>query len=114
MKQVLVVAHDYPPSNVVGGVRPSKFVHYLPGFGWEPIVLAGRDEHPDIPGNSTAEIYHVRQWLHPLKTYYRFLERRKTLAVSPRKPAITFSSAMGRLPVQRTSSEVLSAASWTR
>ena len=66
MKKVLVVAHAYPPSNVVGAVRPSKFVHYLPGFGWEPIVLAGRDVHQDIPGNSTAEIYHVREWPHPL------------------------------------------------
>ena len=76
MKKVLVVAYDYPPRHIVGAIRPSKFVHYLPGFGWEPIVLAGRDEHPDIPGNSTAEIYHVREWPHPLKTYYRFLERR--------------------------------------
>src|SRR5437588_9592068 len=76
MKQALMVAHDYPPSNVVGAVRPSKFVHYLPGFGWEPIVLACRDGHQDIPGNSTAEIYHVREWPHPLKTYLRFMEER--------------------------------------
>src|SRR5207244_1198140 len=76
MKKVLVVAYDYPPRHIVGAIRPSKFVRYLPQFGWEPIVLAGRDGHQDIPGNSTAEIYHVREWPHPLKTYYRFLERR--------------------------------------
>src|SRR5438105_3293881 len=78
MKKVLMVAYHYPPATTVGGIRPSKFVRYLPQFGWKPIVLtvARGKLAQDLVGSSTAEIHHVREWPHPLKAYERFRMQR--------------------------------------
>ena len=38
-KNVLLVAHEFPPIGGVGVQRPFKFAQYLPEFGWHPIVL---------------------------------------------------------------------------
>jgi glycosyltransferase involved in cell wall biosynthesis len=38
-KRVLIVAFFFPPSNVVGAIRPAMFAKYLPDHGWEPTVL---------------------------------------------------------------------------
>ena len=40
MKSVLMIAYHYPPVGVSSGVhRTLKFSQYLPGHGWNPIVL---------------------------------------------------------------------------
>jgi len=39
MKKVLTVAKYFPPIGGVGTFRITKFVKYLPNFGWQPIVL---------------------------------------------------------------------------
>ena len=39
MKKVLAVAQYFPPIGGVGTFRITKFVKYLPNFGWKPIVL---------------------------------------------------------------------------
>lgn len=39
MKKVLMIAHHFPPIGGVGTFRITKFVKYLPKFGWKPIVL---------------------------------------------------------------------------
>lgn len=39
MKKVLMVLHAYPPCGAVGALRNSKFAKYLPGYGWDPIVI---------------------------------------------------------------------------
>lgn len=39
MKKVLMIAHSFPPLQVVGSQRPYKLAKYFPKFGWEPIVL---------------------------------------------------------------------------
>ena len=40
MKKVLIIAHSFPPSGIVGALRPFKFAKYLPDFGWKPIILS--------------------------------------------------------------------------
>jgi len=39
MKNVLMIAYDFPPIAKSGVQRTVKFVKYLPLFGWNPIVL---------------------------------------------------------------------------
>lgn len=39
MKKVLAIAQYFPPIGGVGTFRITKFVKYLPNFGWKPIVL---------------------------------------------------------------------------
>ncbi len=42
-KKVLIIAYYFPPLGMGGVQRVSKFVKYLPSFGWEPIVLTVKD-----------------------------------------------------------------------
>jgi len=39
MKKVLFIAYQFPPMGGSGVQRSSKFVKYLRGYGWEPVVL---------------------------------------------------------------------------
>ena len=39
MKNVLIIAHEFPPFAGSGVQRTLKFIKYLPLFGWNPIVL---------------------------------------------------------------------------
>jgi glycosyltransferase involved in cell wall biosynthesis len=40
MRRVLILAYDFPPRGATGVVRVTKFVRYLPEFGWQPTVVA--------------------------------------------------------------------------
>ena len=42
-RRVLVVAYYFPPVGGVGILRTLKYVTYLPGSGWEPVVLTARN-----------------------------------------------------------------------
>lgn len=42
-KRVLILAYYFPPLGMGGVQRVSKFVKYLPSFGWEPVVLTVKD-----------------------------------------------------------------------
>lgn len=42
-KKVLIIAYYFPPLGMGGVQRVSKFVKYLPYFGWEPVVLTVKD-----------------------------------------------------------------------
>ena len=70
-KRVLVVSFDFAPQGGTGAIRVTKFVKYLPEFGWQPIVVASdtmwnpdeslsRDVPADVP------VYRV-PWLRWLK-----------------------------------------------
>lgn len=39
MPKVLIIAYIFPPTGGSGVQRTAKFVRYLPGFGWQPLVL---------------------------------------------------------------------------
>lgn len=48
-KKVLIVSFMYPPMNNIGALRISKFVKYLPQFGWTPYVLTSGFENINPP-----------------------------------------------------------------
>ena len=39
MKRVLMITHAFPPGAGSGVIRTLKFVKYLPGNGWLPVIL---------------------------------------------------------------------------
>lgn len=39
MKKVLIISYFFPPIGGGGVLRVTKFVKYLPEFGWEPLIL---------------------------------------------------------------------------
>ncbi len=60
IKKVLIISYYWPPAGGISVLRTLKFVKYLRGFGWEPIVYAPQnanylysDENnfKDIPSN---------------------------------------------------------------
>lgn len=44
MKNVLMVAYDFPPIGWSGAQRTAKFAKYLPDFGWEPLILTVNEQ----------------------------------------------------------------------
>ena len=47
MKKVLLISYYWPPAGGPGSIRMVKFAHYLPKFGWKPIILTvQRGEFP--------------------------------------------------------------------
>ncbi|HHY55691.1 MAG TPA: glycosyltransferase family 4 protein [Chloroflexi bacterium] len=84
MKRVLIIAYYFPPIGGSGVQRPTKFVKYLPEFGWQPYVIStdrpygdgaeGYDETllADIPASvrvwrvptpQPRPVYRLAQWL---------------------------------------------------
>lgn len=70
MKRTLIIAYDFPPAGGGGVQRTTKFVKYLNGTSWSPIVLTVknplyllRDETfcQEIP--HTVEIIRANEWL---------------------------------------------------
>ena len=47
MKRVIVIAYQYPPVGGAGVQRTTKFVKYLPSWGWQPSVLTV--SNPSVP-----------------------------------------------------------------
>jgi len=76
VKRLLLVSYYYPPSPVVGAVRPSKFAAYLPAHGWDPIVVTASTGGTEARGAGAAAVHSVGEWPHPLKSYERFRARR--------------------------------------
>lgn len=57
LKQVLIIAHIFPPVGGSGVQRTLKFVKYLRNFGWEPIVVTvGKTNYPLIDTTLENEI----------------------------------------------------------
>jgi glycosyltransferase involved in cell wall biosynthesis len=69
MKNVLMIAYSFPPAGGPGVQRSSKFVKYLYGHGWKPVVLTRDDKNmslrdksllKDIPDNTI--IIRTKAW----------------------------------------------------
>jgi len=59
-RKVLIISFDFPPQGGTGAIRVTKFVKYLPEFGWDPVVVCSdtmwnpdeslaRDVPPHVP-----------------------------------------------------------------
>lgn len=55
MKRVLVIAFNFPPQGGTGTLRVTKFVRYLPEFGWEPVVIC-LDSQANYDAGLLAEV----------------------------------------------------------
>ncbi|MDQ7837662.1 MAG: glycosyltransferase family 4 protein [Thermodesulfobacteriota bacterium] len=44
-KKILMIAYHFPPDIAVGAIRPSRFVKYLPDFGYEPYVITVKGKY---------------------------------------------------------------------
>ncbi len=53
-RQVLFIAHEFPPVGGAGVQRSAKFVKYLTQFGWEPVVLTPKQPTQTWRDNSLA------------------------------------------------------------
>src|SRR5689334_7064897 len=47
---VLILAHAFPPENLVGALRPQRFARYLPDFGFPARVITASPQ----PANGSA------------------------------------------------------------
>lgn len=85
MKRVLFVSYYFPPSGGSGVQRTSKFVKYLPEFGWEATILTVDPNYAaysdldvsiesDIPQETRIIRTHARD---PYAMYSRFMGRKK-------------------------------------
>jgi len=83
MKKVLILTYYWPPGGGAGVQRWLKFVKYMRGFGWEPVVYTA--ENGEMPVIDTSLEKDVPQGLTVLKTpiwepyniYKRFIGRKK-------------------------------------
>ena len=55
MKRVLIVGYEFPPMGGIASVRLTKYVKYLPGFEWEPLVVTVDDAPTNIPDPQLLE-----------------------------------------------------------
>lgn len=83
MKKVLVLTYYWPPAGGAGVQRWLKFVKYMRGFGWEPVVYTAENgEMPvidnslqkDVPPGTT--VLRTPIW-EPYTIYKRFIGRKK-------------------------------------
>jgi hypothetical protein len=87
LKKVLIISYYFPPSGGPGVQRILKFVKYLPGYGWEPVVLTvedgdfpARDESlmKEIPQNINV---HRTKIIEPYGLYRSLTGRKKSAAI---------------------------------
>ena len=61
--RLLILAYAYPPTENVGGQRPSKWAKYLPEYGWSvDIVTSGGERSEEVPDSvyATGELLSQR------------------------------------------------------
>lgn len=81
MNKVLMISYIFPPLGGVGGIRTLKFAKYLPGYHWEPTVLAVK------PYRTDALDYSL------LKEIPDQVEVVRTFSLEPRRLPVTMSGS---------------------
>jgi glycosyltransferase involved in cell wall biosynthesis len=69
MKTALIITYYWPPSGGAGVQRWLKFVKYLRGFGWEPVIYT--PENPEFPETDESLFTDIPENLTVLKTSIR-------------------------------------------
>lgn len=49
VRRALFIAYEFPPMGGIASVWKTKYVKFLPRFGWEPLVVSVRDAPTNIP-----------------------------------------------------------------
>jgi glycosyltransferase involved in cell wall biosynthesis len=78
MKSVLIVSFFYPPQGI-GLARVTRFVRYLPDFGYQPIVLT-TDRYGGLPTDATERVHRAGDVVDRL---FRPLRRHRTQGIPP-------------------------------
>ncbi|MBN2009840.1 glycosyltransferase [candidate division KSB1 bacterium] len=91
-KNILVLCYYFPPMGMGGTQRAAKFVKYLPGHGWNPIVITVKDvhyhAHDDSLLDDVKDVTIIRtESLDPLRLLARL--RRKSVSDSNSNSANT-------------------------
>jgi len=55
-QKVVLLAYDFPPTNLAGAARPWRFYRYLPESGYEPLVITASLQDP---AKTPAGVIHV-------------------------------------------------------
>jgi len=58
MKKVLIIAYHFPPVGGPSVQRTSKFVKYLPCYGWQPVILTVKNPDSDYFDPTLSEDIH--------------------------------------------------------
>lgn len=59
-RKVLIITYEWPPMEGVGLIRALKFVKYLPGYGWDPIILTVKSYLNDRSGYAYLQSKHIK------------------------------------------------------
>ncbi|MBN1397942.1 MAG: glycosyltransferase [Bacteroidetes bacterium] len=83
MKKVLFITYFWPPSGKATLHWPLKIIQHLPGYGWQPVVLAAsedtfseRDESLLNKVDPNLKVFKART-LEPFNLYRRFLGKKR-------------------------------------
>lgn len=89
MKKVLVLTYYWPPSGGAGVQRWLKFVKYMRGFGWEPVVYTADNAEMPVVDESLqkevpagTEVIKTPIW-EPYSIYKKFIGRKKEDKINP-------------------------------
>jgi len=91
IRKVLFISYLFPPAGGGGVQRSSKFVKYLPSFGWMPLVLTVKEPYDFYNDNSllddvtlNCKIYRTHS-VEPMKCIRKFLKKKSQKKTSREK-----------------------------
>ncbi len=108
-KRLLIISYYWPPAGGAGVQRPLKFAHYLPDFGWQPIIFTAKDAHYPMEDQSLVaqvpkdlEVLNCPIW-EPYNAYRKLLGYKKEEKVQA-----------GFIEEEKKNSKLQSLAVWVR
>ncbi len=78
-RTVLIVIHDFPPARTTGTERTLRFAHYLPQFGYVPLVLT-TNRYGSLADDRVRQIFRAQDWMHDTADFVRRIAKRPTIS----------------------------------